>query len=377
MVANSTDENQAGDSNLDRKSEIQAFDESKTGVKGFLDSGVTQIPRIFHCAQLSPDERSGSDYQFSISVIDLEGIHNNSILRTEVIDKVVNHGIPVNVLVEMINGIQRFHEQDTEEKKEFYSRDYGKKVLYLSNYDLYQSAAANWRDTFICFAAPNPPELEELPAVCRHIVDEYSKRAINLGLSLFELLSEALGLNPSHLKDMDCAEGLLRLGNYYPKCPEPELTLGTSVHTDGSFITILLQDHVGGLQVLHENQRVNVPPVHGALVVNVGDLLQTICICKLQWILEIIDCSMFLLITNDKFISVNHRVLAKHVGPRISVATFFRPNVQASSRVYGPIKELLSEENLPLYRETDAKEYLARYFSKGVDGISPLQQIRL
>ena len=55
MVANSTKENQAGDSNFDRKSEIQAFDESKTRVKGLLDSGVTQIPRIFHCAQLSPD----------------------------------------------------------------------------------------------------------------------------------------------------------------------------------------------------------------------------------------------------------------------------------------------------------------------------------
>lgn len=41
MVATSTGENQAGDSNFDRKSEIQAFDESKTGVKGLLDSGVT------------------------------------------------------------------------------------------------------------------------------------------------------------------------------------------------------------------------------------------------------------------------------------------------------------------------------------------------
>lgn len=41
---------------------------------------------------------------------------------------------------------------------------------------------------------------------------KYSNKAMQLGLTILELLSEAVGLNPNHLKNMGCAEGLYFIG---------------------------------------------------------------------------------------------------------------------------------------------------------------------
>lgn len=82
---------------------------------------------------------------------------------------------------------------------------------------------------------------------------EFSRQGQVLGNFSFELLSEALELMSDHLKDIDCGKGHLIFCHYHPSCLEPELTMGTRSHTDPDFLTILLQDYIGGVQVLVQN----------------------------------------------------------------------------------------------------------------------------
>ena len=78
---------------------------------------------------------------------------------------------------------------------------------------------------------------------------------------------------------------------------------GASPHTDFGAVTILLQDTTPGLEVLHNDQWIPVPPKEDALVVNVGDMLSL-------W-------------TGGRYRSSVHRVVSKPGGgERFSVVFF-------------------------------------------------------
>ncbi|KAG5616290.1 hypothetical protein H5410_016114 [Solanum commersonii] len=344
----------------DRMSELKAFDDTKAGVKGLVDSGITKVPQIFILPPKNRQEKCETNFTFP--VIDLQGIDEDPIKHKEItwgFFQVVNHGIPTSVLHKTLQGTSQFFEQDNEVKKQYYTRDTGKKVIYTSNLDLYSPSVpgVSWKDAFFCFMSSNPPSPQEFPTLCWEILMDYSKDVRKLGFSLLELLSEGLGLDRSYLKDyMDCFQ--LRYScNYYPLCPQPELTMGTIQHTDVDFVTVLLQDDFGGLQVLHQNHWVDVPPTPGALVVNLGDFLQ--------------------LLSNGKYISAEHRAISNSDGSRMSVACFFSESHAQSSKLYGPITELLSEDNPPKYRATKVKDHSNYILTRGVDGTSALSRYKI
>jgi len=70
-------------------------------------------------------------------------------------------------------------------------------------------------------------------------------------------------------------------------------------------------------------------------------------------------------------------VVANRVGPRVSVASFFSTSLQPSTKLYGPIKDLVSEDNPPKYRETTVQGYVSYSLGRGLDGTSPLPHFRI
>ncbi|XWS63970.1 hypothetical protein CRYUN_Cryun06bG0147000 [Craigia yunnanensis] len=342
-----------GENRYDRVEEVKRFDESKIGVKGLVDSGLTAIPRIFIHPPETLSDLKPKPQSVVIPTIDLSGPQSVVVeqvaraSRSFGFFQIVNHGIPVQVMDRIIGSIRAFHEQPTDVKTRFYSRSTQTGVNFISNIDLFHSKAASWRDTLQIKLGPTLPELEEIPKCCREEVVDWNLETKALGERLMGLLSEGLGLDTDRLKNTTCLDSRLMVGHYYPRCPQPDQTVGLGSHTDPGVLTVLLQDHIGGLQIKHEGEWVDVKPVPGAVVINIADVLQ--------------------IMSNDEYRSVEHRVLANPSHePRVSIAVFY--NASAREALYGPFSELTSPEKPALYRQFTYNDYMTRFFTKELDG---------
>ncbi|MEU6817168.1 2-oxoglutarate and iron-dependent oxygenase domain-containing protein [Streptomyces sp. NPDC046860] len=97
----------------------------------------------------------------------------------------------------------------------------------------------------------------------------------------------------------------------YPGSAGDGTDQGVGAHKDYGFLTLLLQDAVGGLQVQRADGRFHeVPPLEDAFVVNLGELLEVA--------------------TNGYLVATNHRVVSPPAATeRFSVPFFYNPALDA------------------------------------------------
>lgn len=297
-----------------------------------------------------------------IPIIDLSGLLDGR--RRQVIEEiglacedwgffqVINHGVCRTVRERMWKAAYEFFELPAKEKMKFYAGDHGDAVGYVTSFQRSIESVFEWRDSLYLRRDPSTSGdgLKKAPAFCREAAIELLGQMRALADQLCGAIFESQGVESDAFeREMPklCKESMLL--NYYPACPDPSLTLGVGGHSDPGMLTVLMQDEVGGLQVLKDDEWVEVKPVPDALVINVGDQIQ--------------------ILTNGRYTSVEHRAVTNAGKARMSIPCFFSPAVDAR---IAPLARFVNEKNPALYRETRFGDYSKNFFSRPLDSKSNL-----
>lgn len=120
---------------------------------------------------------------------------------------------------------------------------------------------------------------------------EYSERTREVATELIKAISESLGLDENYIhRTLNLERGVqFLLTNYYPPCPQPELAMGLSHHTDQCLITLLADNDVSGLQVEQDGKWVSVTSVPNAFIVILADQMQVFKHISLYFILSSLE----------------------------------------------------------------------------------------
>ncbi|EEF28746.1 jasmonate-induced oxygenase 2 [Ricinus communis] len=357
---------------------LHSWPEPVVRVQSLSDSGIRQIPhRYIKPPSHRPMINSNSDASFhseiNIPVIDLQNVlSSDQALRQDTLTRiscacrdwgffqVINHGVNP----ELLRGIRQVWREFFNlplEKKQEYANSPATYEGYGSRLGVEQGVTLDWSDYFFLHYMPaslrNHQKWPAIPASCRELVAEYGSEVVKLGGRLMRVFSTNLGLEEDRLQNTfggdDNIGACLRV-NFYPKCPQPDLTLGLSPHSDPGGMTILLPDeNVAGLQVRRGDNWITVKPVPNAFIINIGDQIQVL--------------------SNAIYKSVEHRVIVNSDKDRVSLAFFYNPE---SDLLIEPCKELVTMERPALYPAKTFDEYRLYIRTKGPCGKQQVESLK-
>ncbi|KAM7501453.1 hypothetical protein LguiB_000357 [Lonicera macranthoides] len=254
--------------------------------------------------------------------------------------QVINHGVSEDLMKETMSLYKEFFNMAAEDKASLYSEDLSQSTrLYTSGLNYTEEEVHNWKDTLKHSVYPFEEYKEtwpEKPARYREVVGSYSIEVRKMGLKIWDLISEGLGLQAGCFGVEFCREQSMAI-NHYPCCPDPSLAMGIGGHCDPNLITVLQQE-VYGLQMFKDGKWLGVDPLPNAFVVNICHLLE--------------------IISNGKLKSAEHRGVTSSSAARTSIVTFFGPS---GDSIIEPAKELVSFTNPPRFKAFVYQEFLQNY----------------
>ncbi|WCJ32371.1 gibberellin 2-oxidase [Euphorbia peplus] len=279
-----------------------------------------------------------------IPIIDLSNPHSKHHLTQACEEfgffKVINHGIPMDFISKLESEALKFFSLPLSDKQK--QATYGNKRIG-ANGDV------GWVE-YLLFTINQDPNSHKFfqdfgcnPQQFRGILDDYVSAVKNLACEILEMMAEGLKIQPRNVLSkfiMDEESDSVFRVNHYPPCPPIQAVdnnktnrIGFGEHTDPQIISVLRSNNTSGLQIsLGNDNWLSVPPDQNSFFINVGDSLQVM--------------------TNGRFKSVRHRVVANSMKSRVSMIYFGGPRL---SEKITPLIKAKGEESL--YKEFTWFEY--------------------
>ncbi|KAK9697603.1 hypothetical protein RND81_08G048000 [Saponaria officinalis] len=307
----------------------------------------------------------------TLNSIDLSSsdIHNSVfLLKQACLDSgffyVINHGISQEFMEEVFAQSKKFFELPISEKMkllrnekhrgytpvldELLDPEHQVQGDYKEGYYIGVEVPEDDPEAEKPFYGPNIwPATEILPG-WRQTMEKYHSQALEVARAVGRIIALALDLDedffdkPEMLGKPIATLRLLHYGSGQVSDPSKGL-YGAGAHSDYGLITLLATDDVVGLQICKDRDAKPqiweyVPPVKGAFIVNLGDMLE-------RW-------------SNCVFKSTMHRVLGTGKD-RYSIAYFVEPSHECLVECLPSCK---SETNPPMFPPVRCGEYLSQRY---------------
>ncbi|KAK8995905.1 hypothetical protein V6N11_076159 [Hibiscus sabdariffa] len=278
----------------------------------------------------------GTEGVFDEPLVDLEGfVKGDEIATAKAIElvraactnhgffQVINHGADADLIQAVYREIDTVFELPFDKKLGFRQK--------LGGYTGFSSAHAErfstnlpWKETFSLGYRGTDSDsdsavVDYFTSALGHdfenvgrVYQKYCEKMRELSLIIMELLALSLGLDRSYYrKFFEDGTSVMRCNNY-PPCKKSDVTFGTGPHCDPNSITLVHQDHVGGLEIFTGDKWLEVPPRQDVFGINIGDTFMAFC--------------------NGRYKSCVHRAILNEEKVRRSLVYFVNPKEEVVVR---------------------------------------------